>query len=88
MTRLSEETINGLLLEWKLAGDPNVTAKREAYYARIRAFAEKTKDKTKPEMIAELKADCPAYIVELLESHSEASVRDRYVRTFFKRGKP
>ena len=80
--RLSDETIDGLMFEWRLASNPQVTARREAYFAKLKAFRESTAAKTKSEMISELKADCPAYILELLEKNSEAQIRDRYVQTF------
>lgn len=80
--RLSEETIDGLLLEARLRANPGVTARREAYYAKLRAFREATAHKTKAEMIRELKADTPAYILEILERQSEEEIRVRYVGTF------
>lgn len=81
---LSPETIDGLELEARLACDPKVIAARDAFWARIGAFRKQTANKSKAEMIAELKAGNPAYIVSLLESQSEENIRDRYVMTFYK----
>lgn len=85
MTRLSLETIDGLELEMRLASNPKVIARRDAFFARVNAFRESTAHKSKAEMIAELKADCPAYILDILETNSEAAIRDRYVMTFVHR---
>jgi hypothetical protein len=87
MTRLSEETMDGLLLEWQLASNPKVTARREAFWASVKAFREQTSTKSKAEMIAELKANHPSYILSLLEAQSEALIRDRYVMTFHSKRK-
>ena len=55
---------------------------RPAYFAKLRAFRDVTAYKSKADMIAELKADNPAYIISLLEANTEDDVRDRYVHTF------
>ena len=86
--RMSDETRDGLIFELALRSNPRITAARDAYYARLRAFAAANEHKTKAEMIAELKADCPAYIVELLEKDSLEGIRSRYVNTFGRREKP
>lgn len=80
--RLSPETIDGLEFEARLARNPKIKAANDAFLKRVRTFREHTKHKTKSEMIAELKAHNPAYLVDLLNAGSEASVRDRYVMTF------
>lgn len=80
--RLSPETIDGLEFEARLASNPRVIARRDAFWASVKAFREKNADKSKAEMIAELKAHCPAYILSFLEADSEAGIRDRYVMTF------
>jgi hypothetical protein len=80
--RLSDETIDGLMLEMQLAGNPKVLARRDAFWAKVKAFREKTAAKSKEEMIAELKVNNPAYILDLLNVKTEADIRDRYVMTF------
>ena len=80
--RLSPETIDGIEFEMRLASNPKVIARRDFFWARVKAFREKTAHKTKAEMIAELKADCPNYLLHILETKSEADIRDRYVMTF------
>ncbi len=80
--RLSDETIDGLMLEMQLAGNPKILARRDAFWAKVRTFREKTAHKSKDEMIAGLIAHCPAYIPILLEAQSESEIRDRYVMTF------
>jgi hypothetical protein len=86
--RLSPETIDGLEFEARLAGNPKIRAARDAFWERVNAFRERTKDKTKADMIAELKAHNPAYLVNILEGNSEESVRDRYVMTFHGKNQP
>lgn len=83
--RMSDENRDGIIFGLALASNPKVTAAREAYYARRREFEAATAHKTKTEMIAELKANYPAYILELLERDSLAGIRDRYVTTFMPR---
>lgn len=80
--RLSDETIDGLLFEARLASNPKVIAARDDYYRRKREFREANSGKSKDEMIAELKAHCPAYIEELLQKEHDDLLRDRYVTTF------
>jgi hypothetical protein len=75
--RLSDETIDGLMLEMALASNPKVKARREAYYARIRASREAIKGKSKADLIAALKSHCPAYITELLEKNDLPALQDR-----------
>jgi hypothetical protein len=79
---LSEETIDGLIFEAQLASNPKIIAKRDAFWAKVKAFREKTSGNSKAQMIAELKAHCLAYLLHLLEASSEAAIRDRYVMTF------
>lgn len=81
---LSPETIDGLELEARLAGNPKIVEARLAFWARVAAFHKRTANKSKAEMIAELKASNPAYIVSLLEASDEQNIRDRYVMTFYK----
>jgi hypothetical protein len=75
--RLSEETIDGLLFGMALASNPKVIAGQKAYNARLRANREAIKDKSKAELIAALKAHCPAYITELLEKNDLPALQDR-----------
>lgn len=86
--RLSPETIDGLEFEARLASNPKVIARRDAFWARVKAFREQTAGKSKAEMIAELKASNDGYIVSLLEANSEALIRDRYVMTFVHKDSP
>jgi hypothetical protein len=80
--RLSPETMDGLEFEMRLASNPKVRARQAEFLARVKAFREKIASKTKAEMIAELKAHNPAYLLHLLETNSEAEIRSRYVMTF------
>lgn len=82
MTRLSPETIDGIEYEMRLASNPGAIARRDTFWKRVALFREKTAHKSKAEMIAELKAHCPAYLLHLLEAMTESNIRDRYVMTF------
>jgi hypothetical protein len=81
---MEAETIDGVIFGMQLAANPKVTARRLAWLARRSVFAASIKDKTKAEMIAELKSNNPVYIISILESHSEACFRERYIATFMR----
>jgi hypothetical protein len=80
--RLSDETIDGLMLEMQLSSDPKILARRDAFWAKVKNFREKTAEKSKEEMIAELKAHNPGYILQLLNARPEPEIREKYVMTF------
>ena len=80
--KLSDETRDGLFLEMQLASNPKIVARGRAFWALVNAFRKKTAHKSKEEMITELKEDNPGYILDLLNSNSEAEIRSRYVMTF------
>ena len=82
---MESETMDGIIFGMQLATNPKIAAARKAYFQRRAAFSEANKHKTRDEMIAELKAHNPAYLVDLLRRQDEASVRDRYVTTFMPR---
>lgn len=83
--KLSPETIDGLEFEFALSKSPTLAARKKEYERRREAFRAQHKHKSSAELIAELKAHDPAYIVELLQSDSHANLLDRYVHTFTKR---
>ena len=83
--RLSPETIDGMEFELALSRNPKLAERKKEYDRRREAFRAEHKGKTSAEIIAELKAHNPAYVVELLQKHSHAELLDRYVHTFTQR---
>lgn len=82
---MSDETIDGIIFGMQLSSNKQVTQRRTEFNAICAEFRIATKNKTKSEMITELKQHCPAYITELLEKDSENGIRDRYINTFIYR---
>ncbi|AGR47695.1 hypothetical protein PHIM7_46 [Sinorhizobium phage phiM7] len=82
-----EERLAAFELEMRLRRDPNVTRRREAYYAKVQAAREEANRLGSAEVIERLMAHNRGYIRSLLETEDDrfgaGSLFDRYARTFW-----
>lgn len=77
-----EERMFAFALEMKLRANPQVMARRTAYYARVRAARAFARTKSKAFLITILKWHCPAYLEHILMADSEEGIQDRFAYTF------
>lgn len=86
-TKLSDETIDGLMFGAALASNPRITARREEYNRKVEAARVKARSMTKTEIIYALCEHTPSYIRDLLETEDarfgDGSLVERYARTFY-----
>lgn len=82
-----EERMAALDLELKLRMNPEVTRRREAYWASVKRAKEYASSLDKVVLVALLIEHNPAYIRDLLETEDErfgpGSLADRYAHTFY-----
>jgi hypothetical protein len=78
---LSEETQDGLMLEWALSRSTTLRDRRRIYEAKLKADRKAIEHKSKDELIAALKAYMPSYIEELLQKNDISQLRDRVVHS-------
>lgn len=82
-----EERLAAFDLEMRLRRDPNVTRRREEYYAKVQSAREEAIRLGSAEVIKRLIAHNPGYIRSLLETEDDrfgnGSLFERYARTFW-----
>ena len=81
-----EERLDAALLVMKLAADPSVRARREAYEAKVQAAREQARQMTQAQIIDALMARTPGYIRAMLEAEDalgDGALVERYARTFW-----
>jgi hypothetical protein len=82
-----EERLDALLLERRLASNPNATARHKEYQKKVAAARDKALSMSKQDVIEALCVHNPAYIRTLLETEDarfgNGALAERYACTFW-----